>query len=100
MTYKDPLWELVEKVQDEQTFINFLFAMIRDREDDRRKEETNPSSPYGASVNVWENGSIEAFLEAAAAWAESSIDGLPFHPKTENPWQRAVEIIHAGKFYE
>jgi len=54
----------------------------------------------GAGVNGWENGSIEAFLGAASAWAEGSIHGLEFYSKPENPWTRAAQIIHAGKFYE
>ena len=98
--YHDPLCELVESVCDEQTFIDFISAMAADREDDCRKEELNPSSPFGPSHNGWENGSIESFLGAAAAWAVSSINGLPLMEKTQNPWKRAAQIIHAGKFYE
>lgn len=47
-----------------------------------------------------ENGDIESFLGAAAAWGEGSINGLELYTKPDNPWTRAAEIIHAGKFYE
>jgi len=100
MTYQDPLWDLIEKVVDERSFIDFVQALAQDREKDQEKEKVNPSSPYGPSVHGWENGSIEAFLCAASAWAEGSINGLPLKPKSLNPWKRAAEIIHAGKFYE
>lgn len=99
-SYSDPLWELVERVDDEQSFIDFVAALAADRDDDKRKEQESPSSPYGPSPNGWKNGSIEAFLGAAAAWGESSINGLPLLPKSTNPWRRAADILHAGKFYE
>jgi hypothetical protein len=54
-------------------------------------------------ANGWQHWSIENFLEAAAAWAEDSKDGMPLQPgwqKAENPWKRCAEILYMGKHYE
>ena len=94
------LHSLVEEVHDEATFIEFLKALMRDRIDEVRKEAISPSDPYGPGANGWENGSIEQFLDAAAAWGEASKDGLIYYTKPENPWRRCAHILFAGKFYE
>jgi len=44
-------------------------------------------------ANGWENGTIEAFLDAAAAWATASKNGLEFYRKPDNPWKRCADII-------
>ena len=85
-------------VCDEETFIAFLTALAADREDEVAKEKATPS--YGPGANGWENGSIEAFLDAAAAWARASKNGLEFYRKPDNPWKRCADIIHMGKVYE
>ena len=48
----------------------------------------------------WENGTIEAFLDAAAAWGEVTVGEDAASKKKENPWQRCAQILSAGKFYE
>ncbi len=53
---------------DDKTFIAFIAALAADREDEVAQEKISPSSPYGPGANGWENGTIEAFLGAAAAW--------------------------------
>ena len=100
MSVNPDLDELIELVQDEESFIVFLSALASDKEQDRIEEEKQPSSPWGPSIRGWENGTIETFLDAAAAWGSSSKDGLPNMEKSENPWRRAADIIFAGKFYE
>ena len=92
--------ELIDSVETEEDFLNFLLVLAEDREDEVEKEKANPSSPYGPGANGWENGSIESFLGAALAWGQSSKNGLEFYEKPPNPWKRAAQIIHAGKFYE
>src|SRR5690349_16031736 len=96
---RDPR-EALEEVVDEESFIEFLSVLAADREDEVTKERENPSSPWGPGRNGWDNGTIEAFLGAAAAWGASSIDGLPLLPKSTNPWRRCADILHAGKIYE
>ena len=90
----------LDAVCDEQTFIEFVAALAADREDEVAKEKVKPSSPYGPGANGWENGTIEGFLDAAAAWATASEDGLEFYQKPDNPWKRCADIIYMGKIYE
>ena len=92
--------EAIESVVDEESFIEFLNVLAADRADEVEKERITPSSPYGPGVNGWENGSIEAFLDAASRWAEQSINGMPLLEKSMNPWRRCADILYAGKFYE
>lgn len=94
------LHDLAEAVVDEATFVEFMFALSEDWEDEGRKEAEHPSSPYGPGANGWENGTIGAFLERAASWAEASRGGLPRYEVPSNPWRRAAQILLAGKFYE
>jgi hypothetical protein len=89
-----------DAVCDEVTFVTFITALATDREDEVAKEKASPSSPYGPGANGWENGSIEAFLGAAAEWAESSKNGLEFYRKPNNPWKRCADILYMGKIYE
>ena len=90
---------LADEVYDEPSFVAFLASLASDWDDSERKEAMKPSSPYGATANGWENGSIGSFLDAASAWAGAS-SHHPNHEVPENPWRRAAQILHAGKFYE
>ena len=77
----------LEAVCDEETFIAFVTALAADREEEVAKEKETPSSPYGPGANGWENGSIEAFLDAAAAWATAS----------KNDWSFTGSLIILGR---
>ncbi|RJG22786.1 hypothetical protein DQX05_16270 [Paenibacillus thiaminolyticus] len=48
----------------------------------------------------WENESIEAFLEAVYEGGLTSIDGLTYFNKPNNPWKRCAQILYMGKIYE
>ena len=86
--------ELLEAVCDEESFVAFLAALGADRADEEQKEKQNPS--YASGANGWENETIEAFLEAATAWAEASKNGLPLLPKSTNPWRRCADTPTSG----
>lgn len=90
------LFELSEKVHDEATFIQFLTALMKDREREIAIENDAPSSPYGAGALGWQNITIEDFLESAIAWAGDSGQNT----EQKNPWLRVAQILHAGKTYE
>lgn len=94
------LQRVLDAVSDEETFLRFLEALAADRADEVEKEKLNPSSPYCQGANGWENGSIEHFLESAAAWGRDSITGSQFYDKPDNPWKRCADIIYMGKLYE
>lgn len=96
----DELVELCDQVIDETTFLRFLAALAADRLDEVRREKDTPSSPWGPGANGWENATIEAFLESAAAWGRSSSDGLQFYSVPDNPWRRCADILYMGKLYE
>ncbi|WP_425503820.1 DUF7660 family protein [Actomonas aquatica] len=95
----DSLQAKLDAVCDEVSFVAFVSALASDRADELRKEEQSPSSPFGPGANGWENATVEAFLESAAAWAESSKRSPQFRAAA-NPWKRCAEILHAGKHYE
>jgi hypothetical protein len=94
-------YELAQKVETKSDFIRFLVALKEDREDKVRKERESPSSPYGPGANGWENGSIEAFLDSAAAWADTTNAITKKLSVPEEPsWRSFAMILLAGKDYE
>ena len=84
------LFEILDAVQDEYSFILFLKALVKDRENAIKSEDKDD----------WQNISIESFFESAIAWAECSKDGLRFYTKSDNPWKRCADMIYMGKIYE
>ena len=89
---------LIEKVCDEESFLEFLRALIKDKIQEVQKEKAHPSSPYGAGTNGWENQTIEAFLESAVSWAEDSKNG--FNKIEVDIWKRCAQILYMGKHDE
>lgn len=79
------LFEIVNEVQDEATFIAFLSALSIDRQ---------------AHGDEWQQDSIDSFLEAAADWGRESVEGLTHYEKPDNPWKRCAQIMYMGKIYE
>lgn len=94
-----PLEELLDGVCDRETFLGFVEALIRDRSDEVDKEQQRPSPPFGPGANGWENGTIEDFLSAAAAWADVSRDRPEGFPQ-EASWKAFAEFLYCGKIYE
>src|SRR4051794_3318334 len=90
----------LDAVCDEGTFVDFAAALAADRRHEVAKAKASPASPCGPGANGWENGTIETFLDAAAAWASASKNGLEGYTKSDNPWKRCADILHAGKCYE
>jgi hypothetical protein len=100
MSTSDDVWNALNAVIDQQTFLFFVQKLIGDREDEVRNEKTQPSSPYGPGANGWENYTIEQFLEAAVAWAEDSDFGLSQGRPVDNLWRKFAEFLYSGKVYE
>lgn len=92
--------EYLDRVEDRDSFLTYVKALIRDREDEVAKEAIQPSSPYGPGANGWENGRIESFLEAAVAWAEDSDFGASQGIAKVSPWRLFAEFLYCGKIYE
>ena len=87
-------------VTDRKSFFDFVRALIEDRRAAAAVERIAPSSPYGPDAGGRENDTIEMFLEAALAWAESTNmgvrQGLPLEPS----WQAFAAFLYCGKIYE
>lgn len=90
---------LLEEVSDEPTFIAFVQALGSDFAREQALEAQSPSLPYGPGKLGWENGTVDAVFDAAAAWGNAKL--LTGSPSIEpNPWRRCAHILYAGKFYE
>ena len=92
--------ELLEHVRDEASFIRFIKALGADFANERLVENLSPSSPYAPGASGWEHGSVDAFLDAAAAWADSRARPVLNDGPVSNVWQRCAAILLAGKFFE
>ena len=97
---QDNLSAALEKVHDEETFLQFLVAIRDDREASIAEEKLAPSSPYGPDARGWENTTIERFFDTAVRWAHDTENGNPFYTRPENPWRRCAEILFAAISYE
>ena len=98
----DELYQALELVCDEETFLQFLLALRDDRERSIAKELLSPSSPYGPDAGGWENTTIERYLNAAVTWANASKNGLPLagYSPPSNAWRRCADILCAAIVYE
>lgn len=100
MSQEDRLYQALQSVHDEETFLQFLLALRNDREASIEQEEATPSSPYGPDAGGWENTTIERFLDTAVRWARDSVNGIPFYQRPDNLWRRCADILFAAKSYE
>ncbi|PKN26496.1 MAG: hypothetical protein CVU65_05455 [Deltaproteobacteria bacterium HGW-Deltaproteobacteria-22] len=94
------LHEQLERVTDQESFMAFARALAQDRASAVQAEAKSPASHYGADAGGWENTSIEAFLEAAVAWAEDSNFGTTQGLATVSPWRKFAVFLYCGKIYE
>lgn len=86
-----------DDVTDFASFIRFVRWLEADRIDEIEKEHLSPSHPMSAAANGWQNGSIEAFLDAAAACAD---DNAQIHGEPVASWAEFARFLDGGKTYE
>jgi hypothetical protein len=79
------LYEHLEAVTDESTFLEFVRVLAVDRRD---------------NAHAWESNSIEDFLEAARSWADDSEFGAKQGLATARPWKKFAVFLYCGKIYE
>ena len=89
------LYEMVEKINTKEDFIEFAKQLRDDKVDEEEKEKLNPSSPYDKGKNGWENNSIPDFLDSIIAFGEDS-DSI----NQKASWKDFALLLFAGKFYE
>ena len=94
------LYEVANKVTDEQSFLEFMEMLSNDWEESRQAEPRSEVSPDAITTQEWQNYTIGDFLEAGCRWGNESINGLVHYPKPTNPWQRMAHLLYAGKCYE
>ncbi|MNN44072.1 hypothetical protein D3C81_1583470 [compost metagenome] len=78
------LHEHLEQVRDADTFLSFARAPAADK----------------STSSDWENTTIEAFLDGAISWAESSDFGLDQGLLPSNSWRQFAVFLYCGKIYE
>jgi hypothetical protein len=83
-------------VTDAGSFLAFVLALVADRESAVLRERAQPSSPYGPDAGGWENTRIETYLEAAAAWAESTDFGTSLGQNPDNLWCRFAAFLYVS----
>ena len=94
------LHDILKEVSDEKTLLKFVEALISDRLSALKEERQSPNKLLDSTYGGWENTSIEAFLEGAAAWAESTNFGATQGLTLNNPWRRFANFLYCGKIYE
>lgn len=96
----DALHKILEAVNDEQSFLKFVGALIEDRQAEVAAQKESQVDMDGRSPNGWENQSIESFLDAAKAWAEASHFGATQDLGSASPWKKFAVFLYCGKVYE
>lgn len=92
------LHKLLEEVNDRETFIIFVKALIQNRREADELEKQNPEKYRWSNVLGWENGSVDTFLDAALSCFE---DGKWREEKPEEiTWKKFAEFLYGGKIYE
>lgn len=97
---EDEMMMRLEAVADANSFLEFVNALVVDREAAVRSERAQPSSPWGPDAGGWENTRIETYLESAAAWAKSTNFGVLSGLDEKNLWRRFAQFLCVGKSYE
>lgn len=88
--------KLLEKVNDEQSFIEFAKALQADKEDEEFKVKANPANPYSQGCYGWESNTINQFLDSAIAYTQ---DNTAWKKET-NLWKKFAYFLYGGKVYE
>ncbi|MEX2474256.1 hypothetical protein [Marinobacter sp.] len=90
------LHEIIDEVKDEQSFLVFAKALMKDRE----AHEGKPVDGVGFAGD-WANNDISGFLESAIAWAEDSEFGVRQDTELQsNKWKQFAVFLYCGKVYE
>lgn len=90
--------QLLENVNNRQTFLIFVKALIQDCREADELAKQNPEKYQWVGTLGWENGSVETYLDAALACFEG---GKWREEKPEEiNWKKFAEFLYGGKIYE
>jgi hypothetical protein len=92
------LIDYLDNVKDRETFIEFVWALIRDRKETVAKEKEAPESQRGYGAFGWQNDTIESYFEAALACVDANINKDDI--LKEASWAAFAEFLYVGKIYE
>src|SRR5215203_3106180 len=88
--------ELLDKVQDRRSFIDFVEALAAEREEAQAIESENPEMYFDGALN-WKNAQIGAYLYACLDYFEDK----PYHKPEKDPsWKMFAEFLYFGKIIE
>lgn len=93
-----PLVDYLDSVKDRETFIEFIWALIKDREQTVAKEKQAPETQRGYGAFGWQNDTIEAYFESALACVEANAEHDDI--LKEPSWRAFAEFLYVGKIYE
>ena len=89
--------ELLAKVVDRESFVEFVTALAEEREEAERMEREEPKRFQMGGAHNWQNSSISSFLSASLAY----FDRKPLHqPDAAASWKMLADILYYGKIYE
>lgn len=89
--------ELLDQVNDKNSFIAFVEALADEREEAQALEKAEPKRYCLDGAHNWKNADIASFLAAGLAY----FDEKPFHKPEEHPsWRMFAEFLYCGKIYE
>ena len=89
--------ELLDLVIDRDSFIQFLDALISDREKAESIENDNPKKYRWSGANSWQNTTISSFLEAASVYF---MEESQRHNGNACEWKDLADFLYFGKIYE
>lgn len=89
--------ELLEQVQDRDSFIRFVRSLADEREAAIAEEQKDPIRYAIDGAHGWKNAEISAFLYARLEYFKDR----PLRKPEPNPsWQMLAEFLCFGKIYE
>ncbi len=87
--------EYLSNVKDDNSFIEFVKALVEDRRKAEVMEKENAELYIYEGALGWKNCDIVNYLDGAVSWFEESGDD-----STVTHWQKFAEFLYSGKVHE